>query len=62
MKKHILNLGEVLSKTAQKEINGGGVPGGCRRTNGNTGQSCNSHSDCKVASAVCHQGCCNTWV
>jgi hypothetical protein len=66
MKKQILNLGKALSKADQKEINGGGIPPGwCRRTNGNTGQSCNNHSDCTVNAAlspVCHQGCCNTWV
>lgn len=53
----------VLSKTEQQSIHGGLIPDKCDQNNGNTGQSCNTHSDCTgPGSPVCHRGCCNTWV
>lgn len=60
----LMNLegARVLNKAEQKSIVGGLIPGKCNYSNGNTGQSCDTHSDCTNPSAVCHRGCCNTWV
>lgn len=60
MKKSISNLGKVLNKEAQKNINGALISR-CGRYIGDTGETCISHSDCSSGS-VCHNRCCNTAV
>ncbi|WP_160112156.1 hypothetical protein [Aquimarina sp. AU58] len=45
MKNHILNLGKVLTKTQQKQINGGGGH-----------PECYSHQDCPGSMGCCNEG------
>ena len=63
MKKTILNLvgAQELTKKEQKIIQGG-VVGPCRNL-GDTGQICNTTSDCTGSGdPVCFRGCCNILV
>ena len=64
MLKNILKIkGIHIMNTAEQKTISGGVAGICKIVYGNTGQNCSTSEDCDASDmAVCHEGCCNTWV